>query len=211
MRRMGISLGLALALTAAAACVTLAKSPVEVIAANTSEQQRLELVRHPLDACQANEVLPADTHAVRLQILALLGPKVSLLALQSGRVITSGQRSSGWTGGSVTVPVKPLSSTRPAVELCFALQLNGDESASVMGEPWQGPEAALAGESGLPGRVRVEYLRPARSSWWSLVPAVARHMGLGNVVDGTWSVFAVVGLMASVVCLSSYMALRLPR
>ncbi len=210
MRRVRVALGLGLAFTAAAVGVALVQSPAEVIAVNTPEQQTLELTRHKIDVCQPHEVLPANTHALRLQVSALLGPRVTVRVLAHGRVVTSGQRGSGWTGGVVTVPVRPVATTTPGAQLCFDVQLNGDESVSLTGEPGHG-SATRAGAGGVPGRVRVEYLRPSGASWWSRASMVAKHMGFGNIANGTWSVFVVILLMGSVVCLCSYMALRVTR
>jgi len=49
----------------------------------------------------------------------------------------------------------------------------------------------------LHGRVRVEYMRPGSSSWWSLAGTVARRMSLGRGWPGGWSVPLALVLMAS--------------
>jgi len=211
MRRVRVAFGVSLVVMAAALAFTLTASPIEVIAANTHEEAGLGVARAPLASCQSDESLPADTHAVRLQILALLGPMVTVQVFQAGRLITDGQRSSGWTGGVVTVPVKPLRSSREGVELCYTLALNGHESAVLTGEPRPGAISAVAGEAKVPGRVKVEYLRPGPTSWWSLAPAVVRHIGIGGITGGTWSVFLAMALTGAVVCVASYGALRASR
>ena len=207
MRGMTVALALGLTLTAAAIGTALAQSPARVIAVNTGEHQPVKQTRERVSACQSEEVLPANTYAIRLGIGALLGPRVTVRAWSRGRVIAGGQRGSGWTGGVVTVPVGPLAHAVSGVRLCFDVDLHGEESATLVGQPATGAKAHIGA---VPGRVRVEYLRPSGSSWLSLASRVVRHMGFGNVAEGAWSVYLVIVLMASVVCLCSYLALRMP-
>lgn len=193
---------------AAAIGVTLSKGPITVSGANTAEALPLATVQQRTQACQANERLPQDTSAIRLRIFAYLGPRVTVEVLAHGHVITRGERGSGWTGGVVTVPVRPISTTRAGLTICFELFLNGDETAYLSGQPATQTRAASGKLEVMPGRVRVEYLRSGRSSWWSLAPAVARRMGLGHAGAGTWSVFLVIGLMGGVVLVCSRLGLQ---
>jgi hypothetical protein len=167
----------------------------------------METTQRPIDACQSPELLPRETSAIRLRVDAFLGPRVTLAVVAHGRVIAHGERGSGWTGGAVTIPVSPLSTARPGVDLCFALLLNGDETAELVGEPTPAAHAARGTGGALPGRLRVEYMRLGRS-WWSLTPAVARRMGLGGAVSGAWSVILAVALMGSVALVCSLAILR---
>ena len=85
---------------------------------------------------------------------------------------------------------------------------NGHESVELLGEPTSGAFAARGRRGPLPGRIRVEYLRPGGASWWSVAPEVARRMGLGRAAPGTWIVLLVLALMGCLVALCSRLVLR---
>jgi len=191
----------------AAIGVTLAASPLALARVSTPSHEPIGTTRRKLVACQANEVLPRETSAIRLRVFALLGPRVTVSVLADGKVIAHGVRGSGWTGGVVTVPVRPLAATRSGVELCFALFLDGDESGELVGEKTAPALAAQSPDGPLAGRVRVEDLRPGPSSWWSLAPSVARRMGLGHAWGGSWSAVLVLCLMAGVAVLCGRLVL----
>jgi hypothetical protein len=103
--------------------------------------------------------------------------------------------------------VAPSHVASTGATICFAFDVH-DETVDVRGEP---TVPALAARNGggtpLPGRVRVEYLRRGRS-WWSLVPTVARRIGLGHALGGGWNVLLVLALMAALVFCASRLALR---
>jgi hypothetical protein len=205
-----IALAAGLALIVAAIVVTLSLSPLSVASMNSALNEKLASTQQASGACQSNEVLPRGTSAIRIALSAFLGPHVTVKALSGKRVVTDGARGSGWTGGVVTVPVKSVPRTIPHVRICFALALAGDETVSMYGEPSAPALAARSGEGApLPGRVRIEYLRPG-PSWLSLSSSVARHMGLGHAGSGTWIAFFVAVLMIAVVALSSGLILRAP-
>ncbi len=206
--RLKIVLGTSLLIGAAAIAVTLSQSPVAVARINTAQLRPIGQTYQPIAACQSNEVLPRETSAIRLRVESFFGPRVTVEMLDHGRVIAQGERGPGWTGGVVTMPVSPLSTARTGLDLCFKLFLNGDESNILLGEPTTGARAAYSHDARLPGRLRVEYLRPGRSSWWSLAPAVARRMGLGHAWAGTWSVLLVLLLMGGVTLVCGRLILR---
>jgi hypothetical protein len=205
-----IALAVGLGLTAAAIGATLSGSPPSVAATNgISGETTIGTTRQSVSACQAGEVLPAGASAIRLAFVAEIGPPVTVTALSGKRVLAHGTRGAGWSGGVVTVPIRPrVSRTTPGVTVCFALGPTV-EPLRISGE--NAPAAlALSTPSGerLPGRMRVEYLRPGSASWASLLPSVARRMGLGHAWDGTWIVFALLGAMASGATLASWLVLR---
>jgi hypothetical protein len=206
--RLKLTLAVGLLVGAAVLGITLSRRPLTVARVSTARRTLIDVLHRKTVACQPNEVLPRGTSAIRLRAESFLGPRVTVEVLEHGRVITHGERGSGWTGTVVTVPVKPLPTTRSAVELCFALLLNGDEFDTLAGEVTTGARAARGVRGPLPGRERVEDLRAADSSWWSLAPAVARRMGLGHAWGGTWCVPVVIVLMAGVVLLCSLAILR---
>ncbi len=206
--RLKLALGSCLLLGAAAILITLSRSPIAIARVNTDAVEPAGTITQRTSACQPGEVLPRGTSAVRLRVFAFLGPRVTLEALQDGRVIARGERAAGWTGGAVTVPIEPLATARAGVELCFTIFLDGDESNFLTGELEAGALAAHGRGWPPSSRLRVEYLRSAASSWWSLVPQVARRMGLGRAWAGTWGAVLVLVLMGGVTALCSVLTLR---
>ncbi|MCW3018524.1 MAG: hypothetical protein JWN10_832 [Solirubrobacterales bacterium] len=206
--RLKLLLGVGVVLGAAAVAITLTQAPITVARVNMAEETFVSEAHGKLSACQTGETLPRGTSAIRLRTYAFLGPRAVVEVRAQGRTIAHGERGSGWTGGVVTIPVNRLRATRSGVELCFTLFGNGDESVEVMGEPTSGLPAASVQAGSLPGRIRVEYLRPGAASWWSIAPEVARHMGLGHAAAGTWSVLLVIVLMSGIVALCSRLILR---
>ena len=206
--RLKIVIATGLVLGAAAIGYTLSQSPIAVARLSTPEATYLSTATERTTVCQSGELIPADISAIRLRTYAFLGPRVTLTARTDGRVIVHGERGSGWTSGVVTVPVNRLSTARSGVDLCFTLFLNGNESSELTGEPTPPALAARDLHGALPGRVRVEYLQPSRSSWWSLAPEVARRMGLGHAPSGTWGVLLVVALIGAMAAVCARVILR---
>jgi hypothetical protein len=206
--RLKIALALGLLFIVAAIGLTLSKAPVAVARVNTAQHSYLGIVRQRLVACQAGEVVPEHTFAVRLHIEAFLGPRVTVEMKAHGHVIARGERGSGWTAGVVTVPVKPLRTTAAGVELCFGLLLNGDEQNVLIGERTTGGLAARVRDGQLPGRVRVEDLHPGGSSWWSLAGSISTRMGLGHGWGGSWSALLAIALMAVLALVCTRLLLR---
>jgi hypothetical protein len=209
MKRTTVTLVAGLALVTIALAVTLSGSPVIVARANSiGEQKVIAETNSDVGACQAGEVLPIGTSAIRLALEAVIGPRVTVEALSGTRVLTSGSAGAGWTGGSVTVPVRPTSRTIPNVRVCFGLG-STNEYVSVIGQP-TAPAVAATGREGnvLQGRIRIEYLRPDPKSWWSTAPAVARRMGLGHASAGTWIVLPLILVMGAIVAGASWLTIR---
>jgi hypothetical protein len=206
--RLKLLLGSGLLAGATAIALTLTQAPITVARVNMAGESFVAEAHGKLTACQPGETLPRRTSAIRLRTYAFLGPRVTVQLRAQGRVIARGERASGWTGGVVTVPVNRLRASRSGVELCFTLFGNGDESVQLVGEPASPALAAHYRGGALPGRIRVEYLRPGDASWWSLVPEVARRMGLGHGPPGTWSVVLVLIAMGCLVALCSLAILR---
>ncbi len=197
-----------LLLCGVALAVTLSHSPIAVSAMNFPVRSLVLEPRRGLDVCQSGETLPRGTSAIRLRILADVGPRVTLEVFEHNRVIARGEQASGWIGGAVTVPVRAPSVSRSPVTVCFRLFLNGKEAVELLGQQTSRALAARSHGSPLSGRLSIEYLRPSHSSWLSLAPQVARRMGLGRAASGTWSVVLVVVLMAGVALLSARVLLR---
>lgn len=207
--RVGVTLALGLALLTAAIAATLSGSPVVVLRSSSIQPAEvLAETNGQAGACQAGETLPAGTSAVRLSLQSVLGPRVSLTALSGSRLLTRGVAGSGWTGGDVTVPVRRLARGVPRMRICFRLGPT-EEAVSIVGTRTGRAVAAASGEGrALPGRMRIEYLRAAHKSWWSMADVVARRMGLGRAPAGGWIAIPLFMLMAGVVASASWLAFR---
>jgi len=175
----------------------LTRAPPLLARSNEANPER-ELASTPgsADVCQANEVLPAGTSALRLGLEADLGPKLIVEVLSGGRMVTDGERGAGWGAATVTVHVKPLPRTVSDATVCFSFT-GEDESVTALGEHTPTNVAATSRVGALPGRVRVEYLQTGRSSWWSLASSVAQRMGLGRAWAGVWIALLVAALAAA--------------
>jgi hypothetical protein len=209
MRSVRIALVAALVVLAVAIGLTLSVSPVAVIATNgIPDAVNFAGTRSRASACQPNETVPAGTSGIRIALGAEIGPAVALVVKSAGRVVTRGAVDSGWTGASVTIPMRRVSRTVADAEICFALGSN-IEDLEIFGEEVARPERLVAstGER-LPGRMGVEYLRPAHSTWLSLAPGIAERMGFGHAWPGTWVVFALLAAMACGAGAATWMVFR---
>jgi hypothetical protein len=211
MTRTAVALAAGLVLLAIGLGVTLSRSPVVVIGANAARPgEPLAEAAQEAGACQWGEVLPRGTSAIRLTLRSVAGPHLNVAALSGTHLLTSGVTGSGWTAGSVTVPVRPVvARTTSHVEICFKVGPT-KEKVAILGEPSSSAAAAagLQGQS-LPGRFKVEYLRVSHSSWWSVVPQVARRMGLGRAPAGTLIVvLPLIAMLGAILACASWLTLR---
>jgi hypothetical protein len=206
--RLKVVLGIGLVVGAVALGVTLSGSPIAVARVNTVTLTALGEIRKPLAACQSGEVLPRGSTAIRLRVFSFAGPRVTVSVLEHGHLIAHGERGAGWTSGAVTVPIQPLPTAMSGVELCYAIYGNADEAEGLTGELTPRADAAFTRSGSLPGRLRVEYMRPGRSSWWSLATAVAHRLGLGRAASGSWWAVLAIALMGCVVLLCSWQIMR---
>ncbi len=198
---MRVALAAGLLLLAITIAATLSRPPLVVAGTNSVPAETVIAPANDYSACQSNEVLPAETTAMRLSVSANIGPSVNVTALSGSRIITFGTREAGWGGEVVTVPVQRVSGTIPNARVCFGFGATLEKSGPV------GTYRA-AYTNGEPARTRIEYLRPGHSSWWSLAATVARRMGLGRSPGGTWVALVALALMATVVVLVAWLILR---
>lgn len=207
--RVGVALAAGLALLAVALIVVLSGSPLVVARANpVPPNQPVLRAAGGTGVCQSGEFVPANVSAIRLTLVAVVGPRVHVTVAGGGRTLTSGTKGSGWTSGAVTVPVAPLSHPVRAARICFYLGSSA-ESVEVGGSAAAAASAArtLSGRV-LPGRFTIEYMKPGSSSWWSSVRTVARRLGLGHAPSGTWLAFILLLAMGAVVATASWLALK---
>jgi hypothetical protein len=209
MQNARVALAVGLALIAIAVAVVLSGGPQVLAGSNGVEPASKALTSVPGSGggCQADETLPARTSAIRLSLEASAGPRVAVNVLSGKTIVTHGEGAQGWLGQVVTIPVKPLDRTVRHAAICFAFT-GANERVSFLGVPTPKRRAATSGGSALRGRISIEYLRPGRSSWWSLALSIARRMGLGRAWAGTWVVLLVASLMAASIALASWLAIR---
>jgi hypothetical protein len=207
--RAGLALGAGLALTAIAIGFALTRSPPTVAWSDSTPLKGTFLsTGHRLRACQGHEVLPAGASAVRLSLYDAYGPRVAVQVLSGERVLTSGVRGAGWIGESPTVPLRPLSHGNTDVKLCFVLGRPGGLVDMDGSRTSSGDGLTYADGQSLGGRMRVEFLEPGRSSWWSLAWSVARRMGLGHWPTGTWTTLALIAMLAALAGGACWLAAR---
>jgi hypothetical protein len=195
------------ALAVAVGAMALSKAPPRVVWGMRANANMTSTSGN-FSACQAGETLPAHVTAIRMSMGAGIGPTVHVKAYAGGRILTQGSRSPTWTGRSVTVPVSPLSRAVSGVRLCVGVGPNSDP-LYVYGVETSPALAAISSDGRpLPGRMGVEYLAAGRGSWWSRSLSVARHMGLGHPISGSWVALLVALLVAGVVALTIRLAWR---
>jgi len=207
-RDVKVTLGVGIALLIAVVAITLTHAPPRVVRANTKERVLGGTIIDDAQVCQTGEVLPAGVSAMRLGVGAYFGARIRLKAYSGSRVITEGAVGSTWTGTSVTVPVTPLGRAASDVKLCMEIGPNS-ELIFFRGAPARQAESAYYGEGALlGGRVAVEYLASGHGSWWSRILTVARHVGIGHALSGTWVVLLIVALVAGAGILAVALVLR---
>jgi hypothetical protein len=202
-----ITVGLVLLLIALV--VTLSGSPLVVAQTNgTLAAKSLAEGTSGVHACQSGELLPAGTSAIRLTLVAAVGPQVSVSVLSGNQILTSGVTGSGWTSGAVTIPVKPLPHAVSNVRICFGLGPTA-EAVDLVGSSTSNTVAAR-GSTGvsLHGRFTVEYMKPGSSSWWSSARTVARHLGLGRAPSGSWVALLLSVLMGTAVATAVWLLVK---
>jgi hypothetical protein len=210
MRGVTITLVGSLALLAVALALTLAHRPL-VLARTTGtlaeDSTAIAIAQGAARYCQAEEAVPRGTTAVRLALYAPLGPRVRVSVSEGGRTLSGGEQASGWSGGTVTVPVRALARALPAATVCTSFDVR-DGAVSLLGEQTAEAVAIRGGPLRVPGRVRLEYLRPGPRSWASLVPSAIRNMALARAGSGDWVALVALALMLGVAILASRLLLR---
>ncbi len=210
MRSVRVALAAALTLLSLAIVLTLLESPMSVARTNKPagiDEQQIAGATGSDRYCQPHELLPQGTSAIRVWLDAAAGPRVRLLATADGRTIARGEHRSGWSGGSVTVPVRPLSRSVAGVTVCASFRLH-DEAVIVQGNATPAALAAHDDHRTLAGRMWIEYLRAGSHSWAALIPSIVRRMGFGRAESGAWVALLALVLLASVVVLASSAAFR---
>jgi hypothetical protein len=206
--RIKIVLAAGLALIAVATVAVLLHSPRTVAATNgVAPTTALVSASENAQACQANETIPAGTTAIRLQIVATTGPRVSVQVRQGRRLLANGTLAPPWYGAVVTVPIAEIEHAVRHATVCFQLS-NLSGLVQAYGSPTPPARAAQAGGKPLPGRIAINYLRRGPRSWLSLAGSIAEHMELGRAASGSAIVVVIAALAAAAIALGAWTANR---
>lgn len=159
--------------------------------------------------CQAEELVPGDTHALQLTIGTYQrpGPPVVIDVTRGGRLLAGGGRAAGWTQGDhVRLPLVRSVPTTAGPEVC--LTNSGPATLALGGSASVPPPARV---DGIPqrGRVRIEYVRSGRESWWSLMPTIFHRFGLGKAPGlGSWTFVLAWGLVLAAAAIAGRLLWR---
>jgi hypothetical protein len=163
------------------------------------------------EACQDQELLTADTAAVRVTLgsYGKLAPPVSVrFTGPHGEALTSGTLGAGWKQGTVRIPVGHVSTAVPEARFC--IRDDGSRPIALAGDsPDPGYPLQVAGRTVENQRVRVDDLRPGRESWWQLLPTIVHRFSVAKAgLVRSWNWIAVALLMLVAVALASRLLLR---
>lgn len=203
-----LTLGAGIMLLAAVGALTLTGAPPRVVRVGAKTISAEPPFLGSMSVCQQGEVLPAGVSAIRLAVGAFYGSPIRVQAFSGSRILAEGERGADWTGRSVTVPVAPLNRSVSQVKLCFTLGPSS-ELAFIAGSRSPRSQTAVNGfGESLGGKVGVEYLASGRGSWWSRIGTLARNLGIGHALSGSWVALLVAALMATVGVLAVRVTLR---
>lgn len=209
MRSAKIALAAGLTLIVIAIGLVLLHSPSSVARTNGTpgEEHRIAFTTHGATYCQAQELLPAGTSALRLSLSAFSGPRVRVAVSAGGHPLTGGEQESGWTSRVLTVPVRARSRAVPDATVCVSFSLH-DEAVTVFGKPTSHTIAAHDGRRALRGRMWIEYLHSGGRSWASLAPTILSSMRFGRGGAGVLIVSLALVLLVAVAALTARLVLE---
>jgi hypothetical protein len=154
--------------------------------------------------CEPGELLPADTAGLRLNARSAGGAGGAVLASASdanGRTIATGSLRAGWHTGSVTIPLRRVAQTLPGAMVCLVNR--GTRPIAFGGSVPDANFYVVLGGKPLSGRMRIEYMRPGRESWFALIPTLAHRLSLAKAdFVRHWAVFAAIAAMFAAIALA---------
>jgi hypothetical protein len=160
--------------------------------------------------CEPGELLPGDTGALKLDVATEAGsrvpPLIATLDGPTGRLAT-GRLRGGEPAGMILLPVEPVVRRTQGGTVC--IRNLGTVSVRFGGSvPDQAFVIEVAGKP-LLGRMRVEYMRPGRESWFGLLPTLAYRFSLAKSdLVRHWEVWAVLVLMLTSLALAARTLIR---
>jgi hypothetical protein len=132
--------------------------------------------------CQAHELLPADTAAVRMTLgtYGAPGPRVSVSVTgPHGAALTAGGLAPGWRQGVVEIPVTRVHVASAEATAC--LRDDGPARVAVAGDSGDSFHTMqVAGKTIQNAQVLYEYMRPGSESWLQLLPTAVYRSTLGK-------------------------------
>jgi hypothetical protein len=199
--RVLVALALGIVVFAVALLITVSHSPPVLAGTNSVVAEGfVATTRGNAVFCQDGETLPGGTSAIRLWVNTNISPSVQAVVSAGSQLLTRGAQQAGRLTGAIAIPVAPVPQTVTNARLCFHFGPAVEPVRLVGGTI----RARTRGEAPA-AKIRVEYLRPGRRTWWSLLPSIARRIGFGRAPSGTWVAFVPLLLMA----VAGFLALRL--
>jgi hypothetical protein len=162
-------------------------------------------------ACQDEELLPADTAAVQATVTAFGQPlpalQIVFTAGPGGRVLSSGRLAAGRRAGLVRIPIGYVARATQHVRAC--LRNLGPASIGITGAYPDPPNHMLVGGAVAEGRLRYDYYRRGRESWMQSLPTIVHRWTLakGGIVRH-WAWVAIPLLMLLAVALAAMTLVR---
>jgi hypothetical protein len=150
--------------------------------------------------CQGQELLPADTSALRATIGTYGKPGPALRVRMTGprgEPLSTGALRPGWREGIVQIEITHVARAHEQVQLC--LRNLGPGAIAIAGAlPDPGWVMKVAGHP-VEGRLRYDYMRPGNESWFQLLPTIVYRSTLakgGIVRHWAWAAALVAMLLA---------------
>jgi len=153
--------------------------------------------------CQPSELVPGDTSGLRLSAHsgAPSGPRLRVTMSVAERPLAAGALSAGWKSGPITIPLSRVAETAQDVMVCLVDR--GPGPVSFGGSVPDANFYVVLGGKPLNGRMRTEYMRPGRESWFSLTPTLVHRFSIakGDLIRH-WAAPAALVLMLLAIALA---------
>ena len=193
------ALGATLLIVAIGAVVALSESRPRLSGTNSVKPVAfLGDVQPGQQVCQGGELVPGDTGAVGVfagTYQRAAGP-LSVVVSEGGRAIASGRSAGGLGDGTARIPVRRIARTVSGTQVC--VRNDGPVRVTLAGLPAPPSGAAALDGAPYPGRLQLDYFRPGRERWWSLIGPITHRFGFGKAAFlGSWSLWLAAGLLAA--------------
>jgi hypothetical protein len=212
-RSFAITLGVGLTLLAIALVATLSQAAPRRMGTNKiGTDEVFGATRGGGTFCQRYEQIPAGTGAIRISLFGVGGeraPPVRVTVADGSRTLARGARPASHPRPSelIVVPLQTVLAHEATGRVCVTLGSSGGQ-LGLVGQATDSKFAARTGREPLSGRLRIEYLRPGRESWWSFASTVAHRIAIGHPLAGSSAVFLIVLLTLASIILGSWQLAR---
>ncbi len=143
--------------------------------------------------CQAKEIVPAGTAALRMTIgtYGKPGPPLAIAVTAPvpgapARRITSGDLAEGWRQGVISLPVSHVAQTHAPATVCIANRGAWPVAIAGTTPPAHYGFADTLNGQALPSEVRIDYMLPGHPSWFSMLGTLAQRMTFGKGTYVGW-------------------------